>query len=129
MVCAEDVRRGKPDPEPYLRAAALLGAAPGQCLALEDSPTGVAAAEAAGCRVVAVPTLRAIEPRPGRLVGRSLRDIDLGWLRAAWAGRPELAALLAGRRGAGGRFRDGQLTGVRVHLGSGKWHAAMCPCR
>ena len=94
VVCANDVTRGKPDPEPYLLAARRLGADPGQCLVLEDSLTGVTAAEAAGCRVVAVPTLRAIEPRPGRLVVRSLRDIDLGWLRAAWAGRPELRPAL-----------------------------------
>jgi len=90
VVCANDVTRGKPDPEPYLLAAQRLGADPRRCLVLEDSVTGVTAAEAAGCRVVAVPTLNAIAPRPGRLVVRSLRDIDLGWLRAAWAGRPEL---------------------------------------
>jgi beta-phosphoglucomutase-like phosphatase (HAD superfamily) len=87
VVTANDVTRGKPDPEPYLLAARRLGAEPGRCLVLEDSITGVTAAEAAGCRVVAVPTLRDIEPRPGRLVIRSLRDIDLSWLRAAWAGR------------------------------------------
>ncbi len=90
MVCANDVTRGKPDPEPYQLAVRRLGAEPGRCLVLEDSITGVTAAEAAGCLVVAVPTLRAIEPRPGRLVVRSLRDINLGWLRAAWAGRPAL---------------------------------------
>ena len=81
VVCANDVTRGKPDPEPYQLAVRRLGAEPGRCLVLEDSIAGVTAAEAAGCLVVAVPTLRAIEPRPGRLVARSLRDIDLGWLR------------------------------------------------
>ncbi len=85
VVTGSDVTRGKPDPEPYLLAARRLGAEPGRCLVLEDSPTGVAAAEAAGCLVVAVPTLRAMEPRPGRLVVRSLEDVDLAWLRAAWA--------------------------------------------
>jgi HAD superfamily hydrolase (TIGR01509 family) len=90
LVCANDVTRGKPDPESYLLAAERLGAEPGRCVVLEDSPTGVAAAEAAGCQVVAVPTLHAIEPRPGRPVVGSLRDISLGWLRAAWATRPEL---------------------------------------
>ena len=90
VVCANDVTRGKPDPEPYQLAARRLDVPPGRCLVLEDSITGVIAAEAAGCLVVAVPTLRAIEPQPGRLVVRSLRDIDLGWLRAAWPGRPAL---------------------------------------
>ena len=47
----------KPDPEPYLLAAKLLGADPADCFALEDSPNGVASAEAAGCRVIAVPSL------------------------------------------------------------------------
>ncbi len=72
LVCAEDVSVTKPDPEPYLLAAKLLGADPGRCFALEDSPNGVASAEAAGCRVIAVPSLIPIEPAPGRTVVRSL---------------------------------------------------------
>ncbi len=90
VVCANDVIRGKPDPEPYLLAARRLAAEPGRCLVLEDSIAGVTSAEAAGCLVVAIPTLGAIEPRAGRLVVRSLRDINLGRLRAAWASRPAL---------------------------------------
>jgi HAD superfamily hydrolase (TIGR01509 family) len=85
VVSGNDVRASKPSPEPYLLAARRLGADPGRCLVLEDSPTGVAAAEAAGCFVIAVPTLRAMEPRPGRLVVSSLRGIDLARLRAEWA--------------------------------------------
>jgi HAD superfamily hydrolase (TIGR01509 family) len=54
-VTAEDVTRGKPDPEVYLTAAARLGLAPGLCLALEDAPLGAAAAIAARARVIAVP--------------------------------------------------------------------------
>ena len=68
----------KPDPEPYLLAAKLLGADPARCFALEDSPNGVASAEAAGCRVIAVPSLAPIEPdprSPGRTVVRSLLDL------------------------------------------------------
>ncbi len=84
-VTGTDVTRGKPHPEPYLLAARRLGAEPGRCLVLEDSPTGVAAAEAAGCFVVAVPTLKAVEPGPGRLVLDSLEDLDVPRLRAAWA--------------------------------------------
>jgi HAD superfamily hydrolase (TIGR01509 family) len=95
VVTGNDVRASKPSPEPYLLAARRLGADPGRCLVLEDSPTGVAAAEAAGCFVVAVPTLRAMEPRPGRLIVPSLRGMNLARLRAEWAkwasGVPRLA--------------------------------------
>ena len=80
-VCAGDVSRGKPDPEPYLHAAALLGVDPRCCVALEDSPNGVASAEAAGCRLVAVPSLVPISPRPGRLVAASLAQVDLAMLK------------------------------------------------
>jgi len=74
-VCADDVSHTKPDPEPYLLAAKLLGVDPGQCVVLEDSPNGVASAEAAGCRVFAVPSLVPIPPAPGRTVVRSLLDV------------------------------------------------------
>jgi sugar-phosphatase len=55
-VTAEQVGRGKPDPEGYLRAAARLGADPAECVVLEDAPAGIAAGLAAGMRVVAVLT-------------------------------------------------------------------------
>jgi HAD superfamily hydrolase (TIGR01509 family) len=71
-VCAADVTRTKPDPEPYLLAAKLLGTEPESCTVLEDSPNGVAAAEAAGCQVIAVPSLLPIPPGPGRTVVPSL---------------------------------------------------------
>ena len=80
-VCADDVTHGKPDPEPYLRAASLLGADPHRCVALEDSPNGVASAEAAGCQTVAVPSLVPIMDRPGRVVAGSLSQVDLALLR------------------------------------------------
>ena len=80
-VCADDVRCGKPDPEPYLQAASLLRANPGSCVALEDSPNGVAAAEAAGCRLIAVPSLVPIGARPGRVIATSLTEVDVAMLR------------------------------------------------
>lgn len=86
-VCAQDVRHGKPDPEPYLLAAARLAADPVRCAALEDSPNGVAAAQAARCQVVAVPGLVPIPPAPGRLVVSSLAEIDLARLRRLVASR------------------------------------------
>jgi sugar-phosphatase len=56
LVAAEDVRRGKPSPEGYLRAAELVGVPPDDCLVFEDAPPGVAAARAAGARVIGVAT-------------------------------------------------------------------------
>ena len=81
-ICAEDVRRGKPDPEPYLRAAALLGEAPARCVVLEDSPRGVAAAQAAGCPVIAVPSVQ-IPAGLSVAVVPTLCEIDLAALRKA----------------------------------------------
>jgi HAD superfamily hydrolase (TIGR01509 family) len=77
-VCADDVTLTKPDPEPYLLAAMLLGVEPARCFALEDSPNGVASASAAGCKVIAVPSLLPIPPAPGRTVVRSLLDLVAG---------------------------------------------------
>ena len=54
-VCGDEVVNGKPAPDPYLRGAELLGFVPQQCLAVEDSVTGTAAAEGAGCPVLVVP--------------------------------------------------------------------------
>ncbi|NBM16776.1 HAD family phosphatase, partial [Streptomyces sp. GC420] len=55
VVSGDEVTRRKPDPMAYLRAAGLLGVPARRCVAVEDSPTGTAAARAAGCTVVAVP--------------------------------------------------------------------------
>ena len=54
VVTAEDVRAGKPDPEPYATGAARLGLPPGELVVLEDSPSGVAAGVAAGCTVLGI---------------------------------------------------------------------------
>jgi len=61
LVTADDVKRGKPDPEVYLLAAERLGVAPERCIVVEDSPAGIEAALAAGMRVVAVATTHAQE--------------------------------------------------------------------
>ncbi|MCH7227714.1 HAD family hydrolase [Haloferula sp. A504] len=55
VVTADDVRVGKPAPDIYLKAAELLGVAPGKCLAFEDAPAGIMAAQRAGMQVIAVP--------------------------------------------------------------------------
>jgi HAD superfamily hydrolase (TIGR01509 family) len=56
VVCAEDTERHKPHPDPFLKAAELLGVEPASCLVLEDSPNGITAAKAAGMRCIAVPS-------------------------------------------------------------------------
>jgi len=61
IVTAESVRRGKPDPEPYLAGAALLGFAPEECVVFEDAASGTKAARAAGCTVVATTFSHSIE--------------------------------------------------------------------
>ncbi|MEF2976330.1 HAD-IA family hydrolase [Subtercola sp. YIM 133946] len=54
FVTADDITRGKPDPEPYLLAATRLGVDPARCLVVEDAPAGIRSARAAGCSVLAV---------------------------------------------------------------------------
>ncbi|MFC4127307.1 HAD family hydrolase [Nocardia rhizosphaerae] len=80
IVAAEDVTRTKPHPDPYLTAAARLGVRAESCVAVEDSPTGVAAAEAAGCPVLVVPSVLPIPCSPGRLVTPTLEGVDLAVL-------------------------------------------------
>ncbi|MFF9769378.1 HAD family hydrolase [Streptomyces sp. NPDC053086] len=80
-IAGDEVSRTKPFPDPYLLAAAGLGADPARCAVVEDTATGVAAAEAAGCRVVAVPSVAPIRPADGRTVVSSLEKVDLAFLR------------------------------------------------
>ena len=54
IISGDQVKRGKPDPEPYRRGAELLGVQPQDCLVFEDAPSGVRAGVAAGCRVLGV---------------------------------------------------------------------------
>lgn len=65
LVCGGDIDRGKPDPACYLRAAELLGAAPGDCLVVEDAPAGIQAAVAAGMPSVGVLTTHRAEALAG----------------------------------------------------------------
>ena len=78
VVTREDVTHGKPHPEPYLKASTILGHLPPDILAVEDSPTGVASAYAAGLMTLMIPDL--IQPddetRARVLhVGTSLEDV------------------------------------------------------
>ncbi|MCX4760790.1 HAD family phosphatase [Streptomyces sp. NBC_01275] len=80
-VAGDEVPRTKPHPDPYLLAAAGLGAEPARCAVIEDTATGVASAEAAGCHVVAVPSVAPISPAARRTVVPSLEQVDLTFLR------------------------------------------------
>lgn len=82
IISGADVTHAKPDPEGYLLAAAKLGAEPRRCIALEDSPNGVAAAEKAGLCVVAVPSVVPVPARPGRVVLGTLAGVTLAELGA-----------------------------------------------
>ncbi|HEY0359394.1 MAG TPA: HAD family phosphatase [Mycobacteriales bacterium] len=79
-VCGDEVTHNKPHPEAYLSAAALLGVAAADCVAIEDSPTGIAAAEAAGCAVLAVPSEVPVPPGPLRTVRETLVGVEVDYL-------------------------------------------------
>lgn len=78
MVTADDVVNGKPHPEPYSTAAHLLGLHADECVVVEDSPAGLAAAAAAGMRSIAVAsTHECAELTEATLVARQLREIHV----------------------------------------------------
>jgi HAD superfamily hydrolase (TIGR01509 family) len=77
IVTGEQVDHGKPHPEPYLTAAAALGLAPGECVAIEDSNTGATSAESAGCPVLVVENHVAVSAGPRRTFAASLADVTV----------------------------------------------------
>ena len=76
LVSGEDVTRGKPDPEPYLLAAARLGVRPGQCVVFEDAAVGVRAAKAAGMACIGVPNPAALQPQDLSLADLILPSLE-----------------------------------------------------
>jgi len=78
LITADDVVRGKPDPEPYRKGAALLGFASADCIVVEDAPSGVGAGIAAGSRVLAVLGTHSVEElHAATWVIRSLADLTV----------------------------------------------------
>jgi sugar-phosphatase len=76
LITSEDVVRGKPDPEPYLVAAARLGLAADRCAVIEDSPAGIESARSAGMQTVAVTTTHARQDLAGAdMIAAGLGDI------------------------------------------------------
>jgi mannitol-1-/sugar-/sorbitol-6-phosphatase len=71
LVTSDDIQRGKPNPEPYLRGARILGLSPTDCVVIEDAPAGIQSGKAAGSRVIA---LRTTAP------DSALRDAGADWI-------------------------------------------------
>ncbi len=90
LVTRDDVTEAKPHPEPYLTAAARLGVPAHNCLAVEDTPTGVAAGLAAGCTVLHVPDLLPATDSPAHVVAG---DLGSGFAALGWPGLQTGAAL------------------------------------
>lgn len=87
VAASEDVSRGKPDPEIFLKAAAKLGADPARCVVIEDAHVGLRAARAAGMKCVGVTTTHPAESlateMPDRIV-TTLEALDAAALKALW---------------------------------------------
>lgn len=81
VVTGDDVTEGKPDPEPYRRALELLGVDATSAVAVEDSPTGVAAAVAAGLTVLVVPCEVPVPAGGRRRFADTLHGVDVDYLR------------------------------------------------
>lgn len=78
IVSADDVERGKPDPEPYRRGAELLGCRPEDCIVVEDAPSGIGAGKAAGARVLGVLGTHSLsELQEADWVVRSLENVSV----------------------------------------------------
>ena len=78
LVTADDVTKGKPSPEPYLKGAELLGVEPDDCLVFEDAPAGIASAHAAGMQTIAIPTTYpAAELREANAIVSFLDDVQV----------------------------------------------------
>jgi HAD superfamily hydrolase (TIGR01509 family) len=82
VVAGDDVVHGKPHAEPYVKAATLLGVKPEECVAFEDSITGLLSAEAAKTKAVGIPNLMLIPERDGRILWPSLEGVTIKQLRA-----------------------------------------------
>lgn len=77
LVAADDITRGKPDPEPYLLAARALGVDPAHCVVLEDAPAGLQAGRAAGMRTVALATTHQAHELTADLVVEDLSALSV----------------------------------------------------
>jgi sugar-phosphatase len=78
LVAADDVQKGKPDPEPYLKGAELLKVKPADCLVIEDAPNGIRSAHAGGMKAIALTsTYPAAELQEADVVLQNLQQIQV----------------------------------------------------
>jgi HAD superfamily hydrolase (TIGR01509 family) len=77
VVAGDDVAHGKPHPEPFLKAAELLGVDIRHCIAFEDSVSGLHSAEASGAIAVGVPNIVHLPEKPGRIIWPTLKSITV----------------------------------------------------
>ena len=81
IIAGDNVLHGKPHPEPYLKAAEALGVKPEDCVAFEDSISGLRSAEAAGTKAVGIRNIIEIPQSPGRIIWESLEGVSMSQLR------------------------------------------------
>jgi HAD superfamily hydrolase (TIGR01509 family) len=81
VVAGDDVVHGKPHAEPYVKAATLLGVRPEDCVAFEDSITGLLSAEAAKTKAIGIPNMMIIPQNEGRILWTTLEGVTLKQLR------------------------------------------------
>ncbi|GAB3450763.1 HAD family hydrolase [Phycicoccus ginsengisoli] len=92
VITGDEVEHGKPHPEPYLAAARALGVEPGECVAIEDSPTGVRSAVDAGVPTLAVPHIVPVPVIVGAVQVPSLRGLTPRDLRSVFDGARQSSA-------------------------------------
>jgi mannitol-1-/sugar-/sorbitol-6-phosphatase len=100
LITSNDVQRGKPDPEPYIKAAKSLGFAPADCVVAEDAPAGIRAGKAAGCRILALRTTAPdaeLTQSGANWIVNDLASLRLG----SSAGHDQLELILADQKIAG----------------------------
>jgi mannitol-1-/sugar-/sorbitol-6-phosphatase len=79
LICADDVRQGKPDPEGYLKAAERLGVSPSRCVVVEDAPAGILAGRNAGMTVLALTTTFSAEELSGNLCVPDFHGVEFSF--------------------------------------------------
>ena len=105
-VCGDEVSGPKPDPEPYARAAELLGVDPSGCVAVEDSPAGATSAEAAGCAVLVVPCELPVPGGPRRVQRVTLEGVTVDELNRITRACPGPSGRFAATSGDDGRVGE-----------------------
>ena len=89
MTCSEDVSRGKPDPEVFLKAAEKTGLPPAQCFVIEDTAHGVEAALAGGMKAIGVATTRPAEHlSDAHLVAGDMTELNLAIIQSLFEDTP-----------------------------------------